>query len=74
MKTISYDEYEWNKVWNRVAKDHSAIFMGKEMGFTLRRQVEIMEMDDAPAGYERVTIHLDFANDRDYTMFLLKYQ
>jgi hypothetical protein len=75
MKTISYDEDEWKwDVWNRLAKDHSALSMGKALGFTLRKQVEMMVMDDAPAGYERITIHLDFERDEDYTMFLLKYR
>jgi hypothetical protein len=31
-------------------------------------------MDDAPAGYERITIHLDFERDEDYTLFVLKYR
>jgi hypothetical protein len=75
MKTISYDEDEWKwDVWNRLAKDHSALSMGKALGFTLREQVEMMVMDDALAGYERITIHLDFERDEDYTMFLLKYR
>jgi hypothetical protein len=75
MRTISYSEDEWKwDVWNRLAKDHSALSMGKALGFTLREEVEMMEMDAAPAGYERITIHLDFERDADYTLFLLKYR
>jgi hypothetical protein len=48
--------------------------MGTALGFSIRRQVELIEMDDAPAGYERITIHLDFEKDEDYTLFVLKYQ
>ena len=74
MRTISYDENEWHGLWDRLAKEYSALSIGQALGFTLRRQVEMMEMDDAPAGYEHITMHLDFERDADYTLFLLKYQ
>jgi hypothetical protein len=74
MRTISYDEREWNKIWDRLAKDHSALSMGKELGFTVRRQVEMIECQDAPVGVEKATIHLDFARGEDYTLFVLKYR
>ena len=75
MKTISYSEDEWKwKIWPKISKDYPHLAMEKALGFTLRRQVEMMEMDDAPAGYERITMHLDFARDEDYTLFVLKYQ
>jgi hypothetical protein len=74
MRTISYDGNEWHKLWDRLAKDHTPLSMGKDLGFTLRRQVEMIELDDAPAVYERVTIHLDFEREEDHTLFLLKYR
>jgi hypothetical protein len=74
MRTISYDENEWHGLWDQLAKEYSALSIGQALGFTLRRQVEMMEMDDAPAGYERITMHLDFEQDADYTLFLLKYR
>jgi hypothetical protein len=75
MKTIRYDPNEWDTIWDRLAKDHSALSMGKALGFTLRKETEVWSFDDAPAGYDRVTvIHLDFERDEDYTLFVLKYQ
>jgi hypothetical protein len=74
MRTISYGSNEWDKIWDLLAKDYSALSMGTALGFSIRRQVELIEMDDAPAGYERITIHLDFEKDEDYTLFVLKYQ
>jgi hypothetical protein len=75
MKTIRYSPDEWNTIWDRLAKDHSALSMGKALGFTLRKETEVWALDDAPAGYDRVTIvNLDFERDEDYTLFLLKYQ
>ena len=74
MRTISHGSNEWDKIWDLLAKDYSALSMGTALGFSIRRQVELIEMDDAPAGYERITIHLDFEKDEDYTLFVLKYQ
>ena len=75
MKTIRYSPDEWDVNWNRLAKDHSALSMSKALGFTLRKETEVWSFDDAPAGYDRVTVvHLDFERDEDYTLFLLKYR
>jgi len=76
MKTISYSEDEWKwTVWPQLAKDHSALSMGKALGFTLRKETQVVSCDDAPAGYDRIiAVHLDFTDERDYTMFVLKYQ
>ena len=75
MKTIRYDPNEWDVIWNRLAKDHSALSMGKALGFTLRKETEVWSCDDAPVGYDRVTVvHLNFERDEDYTLFLLKYR
>jgi len=74
MRTISYDSNEWDWIWDQLAKDYSALSMGTALGFSIRRQVELIEMDDAPAGYECITIHLDFERDEDYTLFVLKYR
>jgi len=41
MKTIRYDPNEWDAIWNRLAKDHSALSMGKALGFTLREETEV---------------------------------
>jgi hypothetical protein len=74
MRTIHYTTLEWNTVWDRLAKDYTALSMGKELGFKVRRQVEMIECQDAPVGVEKATIHLDFERDADYTLFLLKYR
>ena len=75
MRTIRYSPNEWDTIWNRLAKDHSTLSMGKALGFTLRKETEVWSVDDAPGGYDRVTIvHLDFERDKDYTLFLLKYR
>ena len=74
MRSISYNEDEWNRMWNRLAKEYTALSMGQELGFTLRKETQLASCDDAPVGYDRViAIHLDFANDEDYTMFLLRW-
>ena len=76
MKTIRYSEDEWKwDVWDRLAKDHSALSMGKALGFTLREETEVWSFDDAPAGYDRVrVVYLDFERDEDHILFLLKYR
>jgi hypothetical protein len=75
MKTIKYSADEWDSIWHRLAKDHTALTMGKSLGFTLRKKTEVVSCDDAPAGYDRITaVYLDFERDEDYTLFLLKYQ
>ena len=75
MKTIRYTANEWDTIWDRLAKDYSALSMGKALGFTLRKETEVWSFDDAPAGYDRVTIvYLDFKCDEDHTLFLLKYR
>jgi hypothetical protein len=74
MKTITYNEEDWYSVWNQIAKVHSALFMGKELGFTIRKETQLMSCDDAPVGYDRfIAVHLDFEHDEDYTMFLLRW-
>ncbi len=75
MKTIRYDTVEWDAIWDRLAKDHSALSMGKALGFSLRKETEVWAFDDAPGGYDRVTVvYIDFKRDKDYTLFLLKYR
>jgi len=75
MKTIRYDTNEWDAIWDRLAKDHSALFMGKALGFSLRKETEVWAFDDAPGGYDRVTVvYIDFKRDEDHTLFLLKYR
>jgi hypothetical protein len=76
MKTISYNEDEWHTLWDRLAKEHgTALYLEKELGFTLRKKTEVISCDDAPAGYDRiVAVYLDFEHDKDYTMFVLKYK
>jgi len=76
MKTLKYtaDEWRWT-VWPKLSKDHTPLSMGKALGFTLREETEVWSFDDAPAGYDRVTVvHLDFERDEDHTLFLLKYR
>ncbi len=73
MRTISYDSTRWDAVWNRLAKDYSALSMGTSLGFSIRRQVELIQVSRA-SKYKRITIHLDFERDEDYTLFVLKYR
>ena len=74
MKTLHYSSDEWDVIWTRLAKEHSSLSMGKALGFALRKETEVWSCDDAPVGYDRVTVvHLDFEKDEDYTMFVLKY-
>ena len=73
MRTIRYDTNEWDAIWDRLAKDHSALSMGKALGFFIRKETEVWAFDDAPGGYDRVTVvYIDFEHDEDYTLFLLK--
>ena len=75
MITIRYDTNEWDAIWDRLAKDHSALSMGKALGFFIRKETEVWAFDDAPGGYDRVTVvYIDFEHDEDYTLFLLKYR
>jgi hypothetical protein len=75
MKTIRYDPNEWDAIWDRLAKDHSALSMGKALGFSIRKETEVWAFDDAPGGYDRVTVvYIDFKRDEDHTLFLLKYR
>ena len=75
MRTIRYDPDEWNAIWDWLAKDHSALSMGKALGFSIREETEVWAFDDAPGGYDRVTVvYIDFKRDKDYTLFLLKYR
>ena len=75
MRTIRYDTNEWDAIWDRLAKDHSALSMGKALGFFIRKETEVWAFDDAPGGYDRVTVvYIDFERDEDHTLFLLKYR
>jgi len=73
VKSIHYTKSAWNTVWDRLARDYTALSMGRELGFKVRRQVDIIECQDAPIGVELETIYLDFVLERDYVMFVLKY-
>jgi hypothetical protein len=75
MRTLSYTEQEWDKIWHRLSRDYTAMSIGKELKFEIRKETQVMTCDDAPVGYDRVTaVHLDFERDEDYTLFVLKYQ
>jgi len=74
MHTLSYEDYEWQRIWPKLAKDYTALSMGTALGFTLRRESIMIECQDAPVGVEKITIHLDFEDATKYTMFLLKYK
>ena len=74
MRTISYDSTRWDAVWDRLAKDYSAFGpLGTSLGFSIRKQVELIQVSRA-SKYKRITIHLDFELDEDYTLFVLKYR
>jgi len=74
MRTLSYTEQEWGKLWHRLSRDYTAMSIGKELKFEIRKVTEVWALDDAPAGYDRVNVvHLDFEHDEDYTLFVLKY-
>jgi hypothetical protein len=74
MKTLSYTEQDWGKLWYRLSRDYTAMSIGKELKFELRKAIEVWSIADAPGGFDRVdVVHLDFEHDEDYTMFVLKY-
>ena len=74
MKSISYRQDEWHRLWDKLAKEYSALSIGQALGVTLRRESKILNCDDAPVGVEEIIIHLDFTRDEDYTLFVLKYR
>ena len=74
MKTLSYTETEWQKIWHKLSRDYTAMSIGRELKFQLRKSTEVWSINDTPGGFDRVDIvHLDFERDEDYTMFVLKY-
>ena len=74
MKTLSYTETEWQKIWHRLSRDYTPMSIGRELKFQLRKSTEVWSIADAPGGFDRVdVVHLDFERDEDYTMFVLKY-
>ena len=74
MRTLSYTEQEWQKLWYRLSRDYTAMSIGKELKFKIRKAPEVWSIADAPGGFDRVDIiHLDFEHDKDYTLFVLKY-
>ena len=74
MKTLSYTEQEWHKLWHRLSRDYTAMSIGKELKFKIRKSSEVWSIADAPGGFDRVDIvYIDFERDEDYTLFVLKY-
>ena len=74
MKTISYESCDFQRLWNRLANEYTALSIGRELGFTIRRESKMLNCDDDPVGVEQIIIHLDFDDEKDYTLFALKYQ
>jgi hypothetical protein len=74
MKTISYESRDFQSLWNRLANEYTALSIGRELGFTIRRESKMLNCDDAPVGVEQIIIHLDFDDEKDYTLFALKYR
>jgi hypothetical protein len=75
VRTIKLSEGAWLKVYNDIAQTYppSVLLIRDRMksvlGFTSRRHSEW----NAWAGMRIEQIHLDFFNERKYTMFILKY-
>lgn len=75
MRTLIYTMQDWGKLWHRLSRDYTAMSIGKELKFEIRKETEVLAFDDAPGGYDRVTVvYIDFERDEDHTLFLLKYR
>jgi hypothetical protein len=87
MKALIVSQDQWSKVLERIKKDHApSVWLSREkmrkvLGFTPREHQEWLGHYDSASHTDRVagrhgyktTIHLDFFNDYQRTMFLLKY-
>jgi hypothetical protein len=77
MSTLKLAVDQWKLIRADLQTEHpKTVFMlrGKMkqvLGFTVREHNEWVPKLDG--GYHEHTIHLDFYNERKYTMFLLKY-
>ena len=75
MRTVKLSQDAWLKIYNDIAKNypHSVLLIRAKMrsvlGFTSRTHSEW----DAGVVNLIEQIHLDFFDERKYTMFLLKY-
>ena len=75
MRTIKLSQASWLNIYNDIAQNypHSVLIirtkMRRVLGFTARTHSEW----SAWAGMRIEQIHLDFFDERKYTMFILKY-
>ena len=78
MKALVITLNEWHKIVQQIAKHHPKSVwmvrskMRKVLGFTTREHTEWVEDGDISSGFKK-RIHLDFYNEQQRTMFLLKY-
>ena len=87
MKAVVISKEQWEEVWTKIKKDYPpSVWLSREkmrrvLGFTHREHTDWLGYYDSASiadrkagrhGY-KVTIHLDFFNDYQRTMFLLKF-
>jgi hypothetical protein len=87
MKPLIISIEQWNEVLSRIKKDQPpSVWLSREkmrrvLGFTPREHQEWLGYYDSASSTNRkagrhgykTTVHLDFFNDYQRTMFLLKY-
>jgi hypothetical protein len=77
MSTVKLSPDQWKLIRADLQNEHSrTVFMLRDkmkrvLGFTVREHNEWVIKPDG--GYGEYSIHLDFYNERKYTMFILKY-
>lgn len=79
MKSIKLTFDEWHMILQQIAKNHPRSVwmirpkMRKVLGFTPREHEEWVKFKDTPHRHLKKSIHLDFYDEAQRTMFLLKY-
>lgn len=87
MKAYVLSKDQWNSVWGRLKKDYPpSVWLSREkmrrvLGFTQREHTEFLgyydkvSIEDRLAGKHgyKTSIHLDFYDEKQRTMFILKY-
>jgi hypothetical protein len=78
VKAIKLTTTQWNNIKKQIAVNYppSVLLIRQKMksalGFTVRQHQEYIDSEIMYSGY-KTTIHLDFYDDAQRTMFLLRY-
>jgi hypothetical protein len=87
MKSLKLTESQWNTIYEKIKASHApSVWLSREkmrrvLGFTPREHTEWLGYYDTASASDRLnnkhgyktTVHLDFFNESQRTMFLLKY-